>query len=544
FDDILIYASDLWTNDREKAVKAGQQMLEQLRLQAQAKTPGKMPGREVLRAATALSTQSFDGIHGGFGQAPRFAPKFPHCTELTYLLRYGKSTGDAAAVAMVTTTLDKMAQGGIYDQIGGGFARYTTDRSWTVPHFEKMLYDNSQLALVYLEAFQALQDPFYEKICREVLDYILKEMTSPEGGFYSTTDADSEGVEGKFFVWSKAEVEKVCGSDAAVAIAWFSVTGQGNFEGHNILTARSTLPVVAKGLGIEESEVTAGIERCKQLLYSERATRIPPLLDDKVLASWNGLMLRAFARAAAVLGDERYLAAAERNAAFLLEHMRQEDGSLFRTRRGTHSHLDAYLEDYAFVGQGMLDLYETNFDPTWLAAAIEFQEYSDDHFADGSGSYFATSDEAKGVPVRMKHARESSLPSDIGVALLNGARIALLEGDLDRLARVRTGLGSHGQALSRHPAGFGQLVLLVDFLTSDPPEVYVVGERDDPRVATELLRLQRQWPPSRVIALVNDSNRAQLEKLLPAVEGKVALDGNPTSYTCHAGVCEAPRRLE
>jgi uncharacterized protein len=544
FDDVLKHAHGLWVGQREAVLAQGKLVMDQLRASAAEAGAGKLPQRALLVTALGYSRNNFDAQHGGFGRAPRFAPKFPHCTELTHLLRVGSQTGDAQAVAMAAKTLEEMARGGIYDQLAGGFARYSVDREWTVPHFEKMLYDNSQLALVYLEAWQATGNPFYRQICEEILDYVLREMTSPEGGFYSTTDADSEGEEGKFFVWSRDQLEEVCGDDFEVAEAWYGVTRAGNFEGHNILTARTTHEAVAARTERSVEEVRAAIKRCRALLYEAREQRIHPLLDDKVLSSWNGLMLRAFARAAVVLEEPRYLTAAQRNAEFLLTSMRRSDGSLYRTRRGERSHLDAYLEDYAFVTQGLLDLYEADLDLRWLEAAVSMQEYADEHFRTDQGSYYSTADNTEKLPMRMSDPQESSLPSDIGVALLNGARIGLMQGDLEQIGQARAGLAAHGDRLHRHPSAFGQLLLLTDFLTSSPPEIYVVGKRDDPRVQAELRSIQQQWPPSRVLIHIEPGTEEALVKLLPAARGKVMQGGQPTTYLCHEGVCEAPRVLK
>jgi uncharacterized protein YyaL (SSP411 family) len=544
FDDVLRFASDAWTNQREKVDQVSDRMMGELRALSNGDTSGALPGRDLLATAVTASLKGYDEVHGGFGQPPHFAPKFPHCTQLTFLLRHGKAAGNASALHMAGSTLEHMARGGIYDQVGGGYARYSVDREWTVPHFEKMLYDNSQLALVHLEAWQALEDPFHRDIAREILDYVLREMTSEEGAFWSTTDADSEGEEGRFFVWSEEELRAVCGADADAAVAWFGVTEAGNFEGHNVLTARRTPAEVAAELGATEAEVLSAVERARAALYAAREERVHPGLDDKVLSSWNGLMLRAFARAAVVLDEPRYLEAARRNADFLLTVMRREDGRLFRTRRGAKAHLDGYLEDHAFVVQGLLDLYEADLDPRWLRAALELHEVTDRHFAAEPAGYYQTPDDAADVPVRLRETSESSLPSDIGVALLNAARLALLAGDLEGLARARAGLAAHAGSIRRYPPAFGQLVLLTDFLTSDPPEVFVVGERDDPLVRAELRRLQTQYPPNRVLALVEPSSREALAALLPGIEDRVARDGRPTVYECREGVCAAPRVLE
>ena len=465
---------------------------------------------------------------------------------MTFLLRFGAAAGDAGAVAveMVEKTLEEMAQGGIYDQIGGGFARYSVDREWTVPHFEKMLYDNSQLAALYMETWQATGKPLYRRISEEILDYVTLEMTSPEGGFYSTTDADSEGEEGKFFVWSADEIDEVCGADAPVARAVFSVTERGNFEGQNILTGRVSLDVVAKRTGKTTEEVEAALGRCRALLYAKRETRIHPLLDDKILSAWNGLMLSAFARAAVVFDRPDYLATARGNATFLLGEMRRADGGLFRTRRGDRSHLDGYLEDHAFVVQGLIDLFEADADLRWVRAALDLHGFVETHFADDErGGYFSFSDEHETLPVRTSSAQESSLPSDVGVAALNAARLGLLTGDLKLASRARETLRRHASDLARWPTASCQLLILIDFLESAPPEVFVAGDPDDPAVRAELDRLRRQWPPQRVFALVPAGADEETAKVLPPALGKTPRDGAPAVYVCHEGVCEAPAPL-
>ncbi len=544
FKDVLKQVHAFWVRSPETAIAQGRKMIAQLSAQATGGAIGEAPGEQFLSHALAHCKQGADLSYGGFGREPHFAPKFPRCTQLLFLLRRGEQVQDEAALSHVRSTLDQMAKGGMYDQVGGGFARYSVDRTWTVPHFEKMLYDNSQLAVLYMEAWQAFGDPFYEHIAREVLDYVAREMTGDEGEFFSATDADSEGVEGKFFVWSLEELREVCGADADVAVLWFGASQAGNFEGHNNLTAHRSAADVAKQLGMRSAEVEAAVTRCKAALYARRAQRIPPLLDDKSLASWNGLMLSAFARAAAVFDDARYLELAQRNAAFLLGPMRREGGGLYRTRRGGHAHLDAYLEDYAFVSQGLLDLYEADLDPRWLASAQELTNYVDEHFSDERGGYYKTASYAEGLPVRMTSPQESSLPGDIAIALLNSARLGLLEGSPQRLAIARAGLARHSAGLMRWPSAHAALLALVDWLESDPAEVYVVGPLDDPRVRAELRELRTQWPPLRVFAHIDPANAERLAELLPAAEGKAMQGGKPTVYLCHQGVCEAPRTLE
>ncbi|MDP6409761.1 MAG: thioredoxin domain-containing protein [Planctomycetota bacterium] len=543
FEDVLKRIHTVWLDNREEVERVGAQLVDILNASGRAE-PGKAPGLELLTDTVAQARQRFDPIHGGFAYPPSYAPKFPRCSEMVYLLRHGVTAANPGAVEMVEKTLVEMAEGGIYDQIGGGFARYAVDREWTVPHFEKMLYDNSQLASLYMEAWQATGKPLYRRISEEILAYVTREMTSPEGGFYSATDADSEGVEGKFFVWSAEELNEVCGEDAAVARAAFGVTTHGNFEEGNVLTRHVPLETVAERTGKSAEEVEAALARCRSSLYARRETRVPPLLDDKVLSAWNGMMLSAFARAAVVFERPEYLETARRNAGFLLGKMRRADGGLFRTRRGERSHLDGYLEDHAFVTQGLLDLFEADADLRWVRAALDLHAFVEAHFADEErGGYFSVSDEHEALPVRTGSAQESSIPSDVGVAALNAARLGLLTGDLELVARARATLRRHASDLARWPTACSQLLILIDFLEREPPEVFVAGAPDDEAVRAELGRLRRQWPPRRVFALVPAGADEEVGKTLPPAKGKIPREGAPAVYVCHEGVCEAPEAL-
>ena len=442
---------------------------------------------------------------------------------------------------MVEKTLENMARGGIYDQVGGGFARYSVDRQWLVPHFEKMLYDNSQLASLYLEAWQATKKPFYKRIATETLDYVVKEMTSEEGGFYSTTDADSEGVEGKFFVWTKREFDEAVGADAKILGEFFGVSEQGNFEHKNVLTRRVGIVDFAKKHKLDAEDLRAKVAAARKALYAVRSTRVPPGLDDKILSSWNGLMLSAFAQGARVLGRQDWLAVAQKNAAFLLREMRREDGRLWRTRRGGRSHLDAYLEDYAAITRGLIDLFECDGDTRWMQAAQELHALVEKHFVDAkNGGYFSTADDHEKLIVRRSSASESSLPSDVGLAAHNAARLGLLAGNTELLARARKALSRHGQELDRFPNAYGQLLKLIDFFAASPKEVYVVGEPSDESTKAFLGALHSQWPPYSVYAHIDPGAREPIEMLLPAAKGKTLVDGKPAAYVCTEGTCKAP----
>ncbi len=369
FPAILRRITELWRDNRAALERVGEELAAHLR-----QTGDPSPGEVVLDAAfTRLLDQltaTFDPAWGGFGRAP----KFPPSTLLRLLLTLDRRLGDGRALQMVRRTLDGMARGGMYDQIGGGFSRYSTDDQWLVPHFEKMLYDNALLTRAYLEGYQATGDPFYRTIATEVLDYILREMTAPEGGFYSATDADSEGVEGKFFVWTKGEFEAVLGTEAPLAAAWYDVTAMGNWEGHSIPRTPRTLADVAAEFGLDAEEAATRLAAARARLYAARLRRVPPGLDDKVLTSWNGLMIGAMAEGARVLGEPRYLAGAARAADFALAELRGPDGRLLRSWRRGNAHLNAYLEDYAFLGNGLVDLYEAGGGERYLAAARDLAD--------------------------------------------------------------------------------------------------------------------------------------------------------------------------
>ena len=541
FERIITQIHKLWTEDKKKLLNAGDQVQKMLHEELEGVRGGELPNKTDLQRAVQVAKMRFDSVWGGFGQAPAFAPKFPHSTELTALLRYGKRVQNKEALDMVTQTLHKMAEGGMYDQVGGGFHRYSVDRYWLVPHFEKMLYDNSQLAMLYLEAWQATGKEEFLRITRETLDYVRREMLGKEGGFYSTTDADSEGEEGKFFVWSAKEFEDVLGDDAKLMMRFFGVTESGNFEGKNILTRRTSLEAFAKANHMMVAVLKAKVEEAKVLLYAARAKRVHPHLDDKILSSWNGLMLRAFARAAAVLGDAEYLKIAQTNADFLMTKMQDEKGHLFRTRRLGRSRLPGFLEDYAFVAAGLIDLYQADPNPRWIGEALRLQGIVEKEFVAPAGNgYASVSKFQKGLIVRVSSAQESSLPSDVGMAAMNAYRLGLLAGDTKLTARAHDILRRHSGEFRHYPNAYGQLLILVDYLDAVPQEVYVVGEPKAKATEAFLRKLREAWPPYRVFAFSSPQGLEGLSRVLPAAEGKEALDGKTTAYVCTEGVCKAP----
>jgi uncharacterized protein YyaL (SSP411 family) len=431
---------------------------------------------------------------------------------------------------MATLTLEKMAGGGMYDQVGGGFHRYSTDIAWLVPHFEKMLYDNALLAVAYAEAHQATGRPDFARVTREVLDYVLREMTSPEGGFYSATDADSEGEEGRFFVWTAAEIRALLGADADRFLRYYGVTERGNFEGRNILHVDRP----------DEAEHEA-LAPARAILYEARAKRPPPLRDDKILAAWNGLMISAFATGARVLGEPLYAEAAARAADFVLGRMREGD-RLRRSFLDGRSQLNGYLDDYAFLIQGLLDLHEATFEARWLREALSLSEVVEARYADRDhGGWFMTSDDHEALLAREKPAYDGAEPSGNSVQLMNTLRLAALTSE-DRYRQIaERALRGFSPGLTERPLALSEMLLALDFWTDTPREVVIVWPEGEAAPRELLDVLNKGFFPTKVVTGGPEGAGLQeLLKVAPMVEGKVALGGKATAYVCEQGRCEMP----
>ncbi|MGH7820391.1 MAG: thioredoxin domain-containing protein, partial [Candidatus Binatia bacterium] len=402
FLTLLKRLSAIYEESPEQVAASAEQITSHLQRALGSSTSGVSSPNLGASADEAFSQlgSSFDEKYGGFGRAP----KFPRSVTLEFLLRYHRRTGNEKAGTMVVKTLEAMARGGMYDQVGGGVHRYSTDARWLVPHFEKMLYDNALLVVAYLEAYQATGRDDFARVGSEILRYVSREVTSPDGGFYSATDADSEGEEGKFFVWTPKEVEKILGPKRASWFnAYYGVTKEGNFEhGTSILHVAATLEEIAKRFGKEPDELRAELERAREQLYEVRKKRVPPLRDDKILVSWNGLMISAFARAAQTLGEPEYAKRAATAAEFILTKMRA-GGRLNRSWFEGRAEGTGYLDDYAFLAQGLLDLYESTFEPRWLAESIALHDVIENHFRDAKdGGFFMTPDDSEGLLAREK----------------------------------------------------------------------------------------------------------------------------------------------
>jgi uncharacterized protein YyaL (SSP411 family) len=488
----------------------------------------------LLDTAYAQMARRFDPDYGGFGGAP----KFPQPMNLDFLLRTHARSGTESARDMALFTLAQMARGGMYDQVGGGFHRYSVDARWLVPHFEKMLYDNAQLSRVYLHAWQLTGEPFYRHIAEEIYDYILREMADAEGGFYSATDADSEGEEGRFFVWDQAELEALLGADAEIALEYWGVTAGGNFEGHNILYVPLADSAVAARLGLTADALRAKLAAIKDTLYAARAQRVAPGLDDKIVTAWNGLMLASLAEAARVLGREDYRAAAVRAGEFVLRALVAPDGGLFRTWKRGQAKIAAYLEDYAAVVDALLELYQTTFEPRWFEAARRLADYALDHFAAADGGFYDTADHHETLIVRPRNPQDNATPSGGALLTRQLVRLAAYTGDARYDTAAQTALAGLTEAFRQFPQAFAEWLNALDMFTVGLAEVAVVGDPADARTAALLDVVRGPYRPNVITALApTDVDDAHPVALL---HGRTLRDGAPAAYVCRHFVCQMP----
>jgi uncharacterized protein len=487
---------------------------------------------ELLDAAYAGITRNYDSINGGFGGAP----KFPPAMTLEFLLRTYARTGNRDALEMVSHTCRKMANGGIYDQLGGGFHRYSTDARWLVPHFEKMLYDNALLSRLYLHYFQVSEEPFARETVEGILDYVLREMTHAEGGFYSTQDADSEGHEGKFFVWSMDEIHAALGeTDVRIFAAYYNITEAGNFEGKNIPNVTRSAEEVAQALGISESELRTSLEESKRKLFEFREQRVKPDRDEKILTAWNGLMTASFAEAGVVLDRPDYTAAAQRNAEFVLSSLRRDD-ALLRTWKDGVAKFNAYLEDYAFLAEGLVTLYETTGDVLWLSEALGLTEQMIDEFWDDEGGgFFFTGKSHEHLIVRSKDYFDNATPSGNSVAALVLLRLATLTDNEKYRNLGMAVLREISDQVRRYPSGFGYALTAADFLLSTPKEVAIVG-KDSADISPLLAETWRHYVPNKVVAPSFEGEAATI----PLLENRPLINGLATAYVCENYTCQQP----
>ena len=537
FPRLLQSIADAYHGRRGEVLEAGRQLVETMGQSERLSRSASLLSRDVVTRAYLGLAGEFDERDGGLGQAP----KFPQPMTWEVILRVWKRTGDARALEMLRHTLTRMARGGIYDQLGGGFHRYSVDAQWLVPHFEKMLYDNAQLASLYLHGWLATNDSEYRLIVEETLDYVRREMTHPAGGFYSAQDADSEGAEGKFFVWSPDEIRAALGDPALarVALAYWGVDDGPNFEDHSILFVPRDPATVAESLGLTQDAMMASLARARQVLHAAREKRVHPGLDDKVLASWNGLMLAAFAEAAAVLGRADYLAAAVHNAEFLATQM-VRDGRLRRSWKDGQARITGYLEDHAMVGAGLLALYEATFDRKWLDESRRLAEEALRLFwSEEREAFFDTGHDQETLVVRPRNLFDNAVPSGTSVTIEWLLRLAVVLGEERYEAVALKALRPMADLMQRYPSGFGRYLSALDFHLGPVAEVALVWPPGEERGMAPLLdTLFGRYQPNRVV--VGAAEGAPGAGGLPLLAERGTVNGRPTAYVCRHYVCQLP----
>jgi hypothetical protein len=535
FPRILASVAEAYRSQPEQVASTASTMLGELRRVGLAETSRELLTTEVLDSAFRRIAANYDRTNGGFGGAP----KFPPAMNLDFFLHTYHRTGSSEALEMVEHTARKMAEGGMYDQLGGGFHRYSVDAQWLAPHFEKMLYDNALLSRMYLHTYQVSKNPEARRVAEETLDYVVREMTDARGGFYSSQDADSEGEEGKFFVWSRQAVLDLLGErDGNLFCEYFDVTEGGNFEGQNILHITSSIEDVAVRNKISVEQLQATIKTGRQKLFELREQKVKPDRDEKVLTAWNGLMLASLAEASAILERSDYRSVAEANAHFLLAHL-QKDGLLLRSYKDGEAKLNAYLEDYACLIHGLISLYEATGELTWIESAVSLADKMIEQFWDESaGGFFFTGNRHEQLIVRTKEFMDNATPSGNSIATLSLLRLALLTGNEDYRRRATAVLRLSADQIRRYPSAFGFALSAVDFYLDSPLEVVIVGS-PDPRLDALLRAVWQTYLPNRVVALCRKEHE-QAEALIPLFTGRNTLASQPTAFVCRANTCQKP----
>lgn len=533
FQDVLLSIAKTWHEDRERIMRIGDQLTEKLDNQSLVKSSAKKLDQEMLEEASMAIAQSYDWKHGGWGQAP----KFPQSMVIEFLLNRA-ARGDKFGLEMATHALSAMAKGGMYDVIGGGFARYSTDNRWLVPHFEKMLYDNALLAQVYLYAYLLTGEDDYQRVCEETLDFVTRELTDPQGGFYSSLDADSEGEEGKFYVWTYSELKEILDdpADFELFARAFGVTKDGNFEGANSLQRVVDDQVLAKQFDLAREEVERRISDIKARLFDFRSNRVRPGTDDKVLVSWNALMLVAFSGAGRYFGRDDYKYMAIRNAQFLISQLYTGNRLLRSWRDGKAQH-NAYLEDYAALILAFISLYQTDPDVRWFRTANKLTTEMIDHFEDRQGGFYDTRDDHETLITRPKDIQDNATPSGNALAASALLKMSAYTGRGDWRDMAETMLASVQDLVKRHPLGFGKWLCAFDFALSPVREVAILGNPNHARTQDLIDTLWRQYQPHLVAAISDFPPPADAPPLL---EDRHLVDELPTGYVCQNFFCQHP----
>jgi uncharacterized protein YyaL (SSP411 family) len=532
--DLLPKVAAIWQNDRENVEKSAQKITDLLASRGNL-SPGNTLDQSILDKTRNMLANTYDPQYGGFGQAPKFPT--PHI--LAFLLRRYHHNQDTQALEMVEKTLTRMRFGGIHDHIGFGFHRYSTDGQWLVPHFEKMLYDQALLAMAYTEAFQATAKKFYARTVREILTYISRDMTSREGGFYSAEDADSEGVEGKFYLWTLPQIQLIIGlKETETFKKIYNLENDGNFKsqeaeqpaGSNILHLKKTLPELAVELGVSEKQLGRRLEKKREQLFKIRKQRIHPFKDDKILTDWNGLMIAALAKA----------------ADFIMRRLRDKNGRLMKRYRNGNAGLPAHLDDYAFVVWGFLELYQTNFKTIYLQEAIRLNDLMIKHFWDSqNGGLFMTADDGEKLLIRNKEIYDGAIPSGNSVAALNLLRLGHMTGRQDYLQKAENISKAFSDAVNRYPPGHAHLMVALEYALHPNYEVVIAGKPRAKDTRAMLTALRKPFLPGKVVVVrpADKKEAAVIIRLAPYTKSMVPKDGKATAYVCSNFVCKLPTTL-
>ncbi len=549
FENLLGQIETAWRENRNQLLDQGSEIREYLHQWAAMPTAGTdLIARSTVDDGASKIAQYFDPQLGGMRSRGN---KFPPSMTMDLFLRVHKRTGEANLLSAVEVTLTRMARGGIYDQLGGGICRYSTDPEWLVPHFEKMLYDQGLVSAIYVDAFQATKNPLFAATARGICDYVIDDLQSPGGGFYSTRDADSEGMEGKFYIWTVEQVTAVLGpEDGKLFCAYYDVTDSGNWfesRGHapagpkNILNVQKDDESFAKLHKLELADWTKRLAKMKTKMLAVRAKRVEPSLDDKILTAWNGLMIGSLAKAAQAFDEPRYADSAARAADFVLKELRR-DGKLLRTHRDGQSRLTGYLSDYAFFIEGLLNLYEATFDPRWLNEAVALTDDQIKRFYDADGgAFFFTAADGQKLLARTKDANDGAIPSGNSVAALNLLRLAVFTGNKDYRAKAESIFRAFENLVERSPAQYERLLCAVDFYHDSPKEVAIVGSAGDPATRAMIRAVYDSYRPNKVVAFAENAAAAtKLSQQVPLLKGKRDKDNKPTGYVCQNYTCKEP----
>jgi uncharacterized protein len=538
--EILAQITEKWNEDHEKIREIGEQIIQETTSRLLEHSRDGEVSDETLDKAFQMYQRMFEPEYGGFGSAP----KFPTSHNLSFLLRYYKKTGEAKALEMVEKTLDAMHSGGMYDHIGFGFSRYSVDEKWLVPHFEKMLYDNALLAMTYTEAYQVTGKDKYREVTEQIFTYVLRDMTDEGGAFYSAEDADSEGEEGKFYVWQPDEIVHILGAEEGdLYNELYDITEQGNFEGHNIPNLiEISVEQFAKRKQIPLEALKERIEASRQKLFTEREERIHPGKDDKILTSWNGLMIAALSKAARAFEKPEYAGAAARAAEFIWKHLRREDGRLLARYRDGEAAFPGYVDDYAFLVWGLIELYETNFELKYLKQAVELNaDMLQLFWDDEKGGLFFYGSDGEQLLTRPKEIYDGAMPSGNSAAALNLLRLSRLTYDAKLSQTADEQLQAFAGAVSEYPPGHSLFLAAIDFAYSKSSEIVIAGNPAQPETQHMLRTVQRKFLPNALLILhPAGAEGEEVRALIPLVQDKLPLGGRATAYVCQNFACQAP----